>query len=109
MTAHNGFNSTKETIMKYAQATNFGVGFITHEDRAVGHMSGHAGSIFAVSDNHGYWITRVNGVEKTLEQAETISLEAAQSSWDNNNIEGETAEQKVTRIGSRPTSITLPT
>jgi hypothetical protein len=94
--------------MKYAQATNFGVGFITHEDRAVGHMSGHAGDIYAVSDDHAYWIARVNGVDKTLEEAQTIALSASQSSWDDNNIEGETIEAKVARLGPRPTSVDLP-
>jgi hypothetical protein len=32
---------------------------------------------------------------------------AAQSAWDANNVEGETAEQKIERIGNRPADITL--
>jgi hypothetical protein len=94
--------------MKYVQATNTGKGFITHEDRALGHMSGYGGDIYAVSDNHTEWITRVNGTIKTKPQAEAIVLVAAQEGWDNNNQPDETPEEKVQRIGERPTSISLP-
>lgn len=94
--------------MKYVQATNTGKGFITHEDRALGHMSGHSGDIYAVSDNHTAWITRVNGVEKTLDEAESIALADAQQGWDSNNVPNETSEQKVQRLGARPTSANLP-
>ena len=31
-------------------------------------------------------------------------LAQLQSDWDNNNVDGETAEEKVTRLGARPTS-----
>jgi hypothetical protein len=94
--------------MKYAQATNTGKGFITHEDRALGHMSGHGGDIYAVSNNHTEWIARVGGVQKTLTQAKAIVLAAPQESWDNNNVKGETEEEKIERLGARPESITLP-
>lgn len=94
--------------MKYILATNAGKGFITHEDRALGYMSGHAGNIYAVSDNHAAWINRVNGTIKTLMEAKAIVLAAAQSGWDKNNKEGETVEEKIERIGARPASVDLP-
>ena len=94
--------------MKYVQATNTGKGFITPEDRDLGHMSGYAGDIYAVSDNHTSWITRVNGVEKALAEAEAIVLAAVQQNWDNNNIPNETIEQKNKRLGVRPVSVDLP-
>ena len=94
--------------MKYVQATNTGKGFITHEDRALGHISGHAGDIYAVDNKHTAWISRVGGVEKTLAEAESIVLAAAQAGWDNGNVDGETAEQKVERLGARPESVSLP-
>tara|TARA_E500000318_G_C3492927_1_gene185184 strand:- start:441 stop:839 length:399 start_codon:yes stop_codon:yes gene_type:complete len=31
-------------------------------------------------------------------------LAQLQSDWDNNNVDGETSEEKVTRLGARPTS-----
>jgi hypothetical protein len=94
--------------MKYVQATNTGKGFITHEDRTLGHISGHASDIYAVANEHTTWISRVGGVEKTLAEAEAIVLTAAQAGWDNSNVDGETAEQKVERLGARPESVSLP-
>lgn len=94
--------------MKYVQATNVGKGFITHEDRELGHMSGYGGDIYAVSNDHTAWISRVNGTEKTLAEAEAIVLAASQSAWDSNNKEGETAGEKIGRIGARPESVDLP-
>jgi hypothetical protein len=35
---------------------------------------------------------------------DSAHLATLQSNWDNNNVEGETSEQKITRIGVRPTS-----
>jgi hypothetical protein len=95
--------------MKYVQATNTGKGFITHADRELGHMSGHGADIYAVADNMTAWIARVGGVEKTLAEAQAIVLSQAQQAWDSNTREGETAEQKIARLGERPTSVTLPT
>ena len=94
--------------MKYVQATNTGKGFITKADRELGHMSGHGADIYAVSDNHGDWIVRVNGVEKSLAEAEAIVLAVSQQGWDNNNMPNETPEQKLERLGPRPTSVDLP-
>jgi hypothetical protein len=94
--------------MKYCQATNTGKGFFTHADRAIAHLSGHQGSIWAVGDANSSWIDRVSGTEKTLEEATNIALAAAQSGWDSNNRTSETAEKKVERIGIRPTTLALP-
>lgn len=94
--------------MKYVKATDTGKGFVTHEDRALGHMSGHPGNIYAVSDSHSEWIVRVGGVEKTLDEALAICLNAIQSTWDNNNIEGESESNKIGRIGPRPETYSLP-
>jgi hypothetical protein len=35
---------------------------------------------------------------------DSAHLATLQSNWDNNNAEGETPEQKITRLGARPTS-----
>lgn len=94
--------------MRYVEATDTGKGFVTHEDRALGYMSGHPGNIYAVSDNHYEWVVRVGGVEKTLEEASAICLSAAQNAWDNNNPEDETESQKIERIGPRPETYSLP-
>ena len=35
---------------------------------------------------------------------DAIHLNVLQTNWDNNNVEGETSDQKITRLGARPTS-----
>jgi hypothetical protein len=35
---------------------------------------------------------------------DAIHLNVLQTNWDNNNVEGETPEQKITRLGARPIS-----
>jgi len=92
--------------MKYVQATNSGKGFITYDDRALGHISGHGGDIYAVANNHTAWITRVGGVEKTLEEATAIVLAAEQEGWD--ALNQQTSDEKLQSIGERPTSVELP-
>lgn len=94
--------------MKYFVATNTGKGFYTHADRELAHLSGHPGNLWAVGDANAAWGARVGGVEKSQAEAEAIVLAAAQAGWDGNTQEGETAEAKVERLGSRPTAISLP-
>jgi len=98
--------------MKYCIATNFGLGFYTHADREIAWLSGHIGNIWAVGDANSSWIQRVNGVEKTLSEAQAIVdqiITDAQNVWDSNNVENETPEQKIDRLGIRPSNETLPT
>ena len=52
-----------------------------------------------------------SGTEKT--KAEAQALVKAQddinrTEWDNNNVEGESADEKVSRIGEKPGFTTLP-
>ena len=52
-----------------------------------------------------------SGVDKTKSEAQalvTAEVDAAKTAWDNDNVEGETAEQKEARIGPKPSDITLP-
>jgi hypothetical protein len=94
--------------MKYYQATNTGKGFVTHADRELAHLSGHPGDIWTVGDANAGWGARVSGVEKTLEEATAIALASAQLGWDNSNQSNETPEEKIARIGERPSTIELP-
>ena len=91
--------------MKYCTATHSGHGFFTHADREAAHLSGHPGNIWCVGNSNSAWITRVEGTEKTLEQAQTIldsAISDAQTNWDN-----DTAEMKAT--SPRPVTYSLPT
>ena len=39
---------------------------------------------------------------------DSAHLSKLQANWDGDNIDGETAEQKINRIGARPTSYNSP-
>jgi ABC-type uncharacterized transport system ATPase subunit len=48
-------------------------------------------------------ITDIATVQKYIDRFNlTEQTYQAQVSWDNNNVQGETKEEKITRIGSRP-------
>ena len=98
---------------KYCTATNWGKNFFTHEERKQFYLSGHPGEVWVVGDNlYGdQWISKVSGVVKTQSQAQTIvdtKIEEAQTAWDNNNVEGETSDEKISRLGSKPVKYNLP-
>jgi hypothetical protein len=99
---------------QYVVATNWGKGFITHEDSTKLSPSGFPGNLWKVPVNNqdaNRWIAGVAGVRKTLSEAQTIVdavITTAQTNWDNDNVEGETEEEKVIRMGlARPADITL--
>ena len=103
---------------KYSVKENWGKNangdsFIRHEDRKMFHIEGFPGDVWVTDDNvyAERWISRVDGVEKTKSQAQTIVtgvVDDAQDAWDNNNVDGETSAEKITRLGPKPTDITLP-
>ena len=103
---------------KYSVKANWGKKangdpFIRHEDRKMFHIEGFPGDVWLTDDNvyAERWISRVDGVEKTKSQAQTIVtgvVDDAKTAWDNNNVDGETSAEKITRIGNKPTDITLP-
>jgi len=56
------------------------------------------------------WINKVLGQIKTKDEAQALvdaEVIASQTAWDNDNVDGETTEEKNNRIGTRPTDITL--
>ena len=98
---------------QYVVATNWGKGFITAEDSRKLSPSGFPGNLWKVPANNqdaNRWIAGVAGVKKTLSEAQAIvdaEITTAQSNWDGNNVEGETNDEKILRIGAKPTDITL--
>jgi len=77
------------------------------------HIEGFPGDVWVTDDNvyAERWIARVAGTEKTKSQAQTIvtaEVDDAKTAWDNNNVDGETSAEKITRLGAKPTDITLP-
>jgi hypothetical protein len=97
----------------YCTATNTGKGFFTHQDRSDFYLRGFPGDVWVVEKNTkaADWISRISGTSKTYTEAQTIVdgvIDTAKTAWDNDNVEGETAEQKIQRLGAKPTDIKLP-
>jgi len=98
---------------QYCVAENWGKGFIDHNESIKISFSSFPGNVWQVpayNKHANLWIAKVNGTVKTLSEAQAIvtaEVTAAQNAWDNDNVQGETAEQKIDRIGGRPVDITL--
>ena len=100
-------------IYQYCVAENWGKGFITNTNSIKMSPRSFPGNIWRISANSQYsnkWVTAVNGVHKTLVEAQAIvdaGIVLLQTKWDNDNVASETSDEKNLRIGSRPTDITL--
>jgi hypothetical protein len=104
----------------YGTATNTGKNFFTHEDRRnffLRGYTGHDGSnyvdtwVIGNNEKGALWLAEKGGTEKTKSEAQALvkaSDDLARTAWDNNNVEGESADDKVTRIGEKPGFITIP-
>jgi hypothetical protein len=98
---------------QYCVAENWGKGFIDHVESSRITFKSYPGNVWQVPayNKHGnLWIAKVAGSVKTLAEAQAIvnaEVANAQNAWDADNVDGETAEQKEERIGSRPADITL--
>ena len=95
----------------YCVAINWGEGFITHGDREKGVIQGFPGDVWVADDNMRQWMAKVNATTKTKSEAQTIvtaKVDEYKAAWDNDNVEGESSDQKIFRLGFKPTDITLP-
>ena len=98
---------------QYCVATNWGKGFIEHNESSRITFVGYPGNVWRVpayNKNANLWISKVLGTVKTKDEAQTIVtgiVTTSQNAWDDNNVESETAEEKIERAGPRPTDITL--
>jgi len=100
-------------IFNYCVATNTGKGFITHDDSRRFWISGQPANVWVCTDcvESRHWVARNNGVSKTKAEAQTLvtaEVDAAKTAWDDNNVSEETAEEKIERLGAKPTDVTLP-
>jgi len=104
----------------YGTATNTGKNFFTHEDRRNFFLRGYSGhdgsnhvSTWVIGNNEkgALWLAEASGTEKTKTEAQALvkaSDDLARTAWDNDNVEGESADDKVARIGEKPGFITIP-
>ena len=98
---------------QYCVAENWGKGFIDHEESSRITFKSFPGDVWQVPayNKHGnLWIAKVAGTVKTKDEAQTIvdaEMKKAQDAWDANNVEGESADEKIERLGAKPADITL--
>ena len=98
---------------QYCVAENWGKGFIDHVESSKITFKSFPGNIWQVPayNKHGnLWVAKVGGIVKTKDEAQTLvdaEVTASQTAWDNDNVDGETADEKELRIGERPQDITL--
>ena len=100
-------------IFNYCVATNYGKGFITHDDSRRFWISGNPGNVWVCTDcvESRHWVARNNGTSKTKTEAQAIVtgvVDDAKDAWDADNEDGESSAEKIIRIGPKPTDITLP-
>ena len=103
----------------YGTATNTGKGFFTHEDRRNFYLRGYGGhdgsnyvDCWVVGNNEkgATWLAEKGGTEKTKVELQALvkaSDDLARTAWDNNNVGGESADEKIARLGTKPVDITL--
>ena len=98
---------------QYCVAENWGKGFIDYDESHRITFKGYPGDVWQVpayNKHANLWIAKVAGTVKTLSEAQAIvtaQVDAAQDAWDANNVEGESADEKIERLGAKPTDITL--
>jgi len=98
---------------QYCVAENWGKGFIDHDESSRITFVGYPGNVWQVPayNKHGnLWIAKVAGTLKTKDEAQTIvtaQVDAAQDAWDADNVDGESADEKILRLGEKPEDITL--
>ena len=100
-------------IYNYSVMTNTGKGFITHEDSRAFWRQGFPANVWVATDvrESRKWVARNNGVSKTKDQAQTLvtaAIDAAKTAWDDDDVDGESSAQKITRLGVKPVDITIP-
>ena len=104
----------------YGTANNTGKGFFTAEDRRAFSLRGYQGhdgsayvDVWCIGNNErgAYWLAEKSGTEKTKTEAQALVKAAddiARTAWDNNDVDGESADDKIARIGEKPGFITIP-
>ena len=98
---------------QYCVAENWGKGFIDHGESVRITFRGYPGDVWQVPayNKHGnLWIAKVAGAVKTKDEAQTIvtaKVDAAKTAWDNDNVEGESSDEKIERLHAKPADITL--
>jgi len=98
---------------QYCVAENWGKGFIDYDESHRITFVSYPGNVWQVpayNKHANLWIAKVAGTVKTLSEAQAIvtaQVDAAQDAWDADNVSGESADEKIERLGAKPLDITL--
>ena len=100
-------------FFNYWVVANSGKGFITHVDSRKFWISGYPANVWVCDDipESRDWGARNSAATKTKSQAQTLVtnvVNTAKGTWDDDDVDGETAAEKIERLGPKPTTITLP-
>ena len=100
-------------FFNYWVVANSGRGFITHADSRKFWIKGYPGNVWVCDDipESRDWGARNSATSKTKAEAQTVVtniINDAQDTWDDDNVDGESAADKITRLGAKPSTITLP-
>jgi len=105
--------ATDKGFFNYWVVANSGKGFITHTDSRKFWIKGYPANVWVCDDipESRDWGARNSAASKTKSQAQTLvtnQINSNQDTWDNDNVDGESADEKIERLGSKPEDITLP-
>ena len=107
-------------LFLYGTATNTGKGFFTAEDRRnffLRGYTGHTGSasidvwVVGYNEKGALWLAEASGTEKTKAEAQALVKAAddiSRTAWDNDDVDGESADEKNVRLGTKPGFISIP-
>jgi len=105
--------ATDKGFFNYWVVENSGIGFITRTDSRKFWISGYPANVWVCDDipESRDWGARNSAATKTKSQAQTLvtnAVNTSKSDWDDNDVDGESAAEKIIRLGPKPTDITLP-
>ena len=105
--------ATDKGFFNYCVVACSGKGFITHTDSRKFWISGQPGNVWVCDDipESREWGARNSAASKTKSQAQTLvtnAVNTAKDAWDDDDVDGESSAEKISRLGPKPTTITLP-
>jgi S-formylglutathione hydrolase FrmB len=108
----------KCVIKSYAEGASKGVGYVISDDSfwsdskfsniwAIQYGTSNTSDEVEYRDgtqHTSYADANLGDISQFSSRWDSVHLAQLQSDWDNNNIENETADDKIARLGARPTS-----
>ena len=108
----------KCVIKNYAEGASKGVGYVISDDSfwsdskfsniwAIQYGTSNTSDEVEYRDgtqHTSYADANLGDISQFSSRWDSVHLAQLQSDWDNNNIENETADDKIARLGARPTS-----